>query len=282
MLPEGLSEVSLVNLLGFGRHDPCARWIDGAFWFAARTPAGPGSIRLLPDVAAHGPGAEWLLERAPAFLGELDDLTGFAPEHPVLKRLLPVTLPQTGLVFPRLLRAICEQKVTGKEAYRAYSAIVRHFREPAPGPVDGLLLPPSSEMIVATPYYDFHRLGLEQRRAEVLRRAAFEAPRLESCVDSPSLTKRLLTIPGIGPWTAAEVVRVVFGDADAVSVGDFHIKNTVSWALAGEPRGTDERMLELLEPFVGHRGRVCLMLEAAGIGAPKYGPRAPIRDFRAF
>ncbi|GIH04692.1 3-methyladenine DNA glycosylase [Rhizocola hellebori] len=274
--------MSALSLIGFTRYDPCARWIDGSFWLAARTPHGPGSIRLHPQVEAHGPGGPWLLERAPGMLGELDDVTGFAPEHPLLKRLKPVTLPRTGLVFPRLMRAICEQKVTGKEAYQAYSAIVRHFREEAPGPVAGLLLPPSPEAILGTPYWGFHALGLEQRRAEVLRRAAFEAPRLESCVDSAALAKRLLSIPGIGPWTVAEVTRLVFGDADAVSVGDFHMKNFVSWALAGEPRGTDERMLELLQPYAGHRGRVCLMIESAGLGAPRYGPRAPIRNFRSF
>lgn len=274
--------MNALGLLSFGRHDPCARWIDGSFWFAARTPDGPASIRLDPEIDAFGSGAQWLLERAAGMLGAHDDLTGFEPAHSLLKRLAPVLIPRTGLVFPRVMRAICEQKVTGKEAYRAYSAIVRHFREPAPGPVDGLLLPPSPEMIVAMPYYHFHELGLERRRTEVLRRAAFEASRLESCVDSNELAKRLLSIPGIGPWTVAEVTRVVHGDADAVSVGDFHLKNVISWALAGEPRGTDERMLELLEPYAGHRGRVCLMIEAAGIGAPKYGPRAPIRDFRAY
>jgi 3-methyladenine DNA glycosylase/8-oxoguanine DNA glycosylase len=276
--------VSPVDLIGFGRHDPCARWIDGRYWLAARTPEGPGSICVYPEIAAYGPGGDWLLSRAPGMLGELDDLTGFAPRHELLHRLArtPVLIPRTGIVFPRLLKAICEQKVTGKEAYQAYSAIVRHFGEPAPGPAVRLLLPPDPERVAATPYYVFHPLGLEQRRASVVKLAAREAPRLERCPDSPTLAKHLLALPGIGPWTVAEVVRVVFGDADAVSVGDFHIKNTVSWALAGEPRGTDERMLELLEPFAGHRGRVCLMLEAAGISAPKYGPRAPIRNFRTF
>jgi 3-methyladenine DNA glycosylase/8-oxoguanine DNA glycosylase len=268
--------------LTWGRHDPCARWIDGSFWFAARTPLGPASIRLAPHVEAHGAGADWLLERAAALRGELDDLTGFEPHHPLVKRLAVVRLPRTGLVFPRLLRAICEQKVTGKEAHRAYQGIMRRFGEPAPGPAEGLRLPPSPEMIHATPYYEFHSIGLEQRRADVLRRAAFEAPRLESCVDSSALAKRLLAIPGIGPWTVAEVTRLVFGDADAVSVGDYHMKNIISWALAGEPRGTDERMLELLEPYRGHRGRVCVMIEAAGIGAPRFGPRVAIRDFRSF
>jgi 3-methyladenine DNA glycosylase/8-oxoguanine DNA glycosylase len=272
----------MVGGLGLGRHDPCARWIEGSYWFAARTPAGPGSIRLAPKIEAFGPAADWLLERAPGLLGELDDVSGFVAHHALVKRLPVVRLPRTGLVFPRLLRAVCEQKVTGKEAYRAYAAIVRHFREEAPGPAAGLLLPPSPEMILGTPYYDFHRLGLEQRRAEVLRRCAFEASRLESCVDSASLAKRLMAIPGVGPWTVAEVTRLVFGDADAVSVGDYHMKNIISWALAGEPRGTDERMLELLEPYRGHRGRVCVMIETAGIGAPRFGPRVALRDFRSF
>jgi hypothetical protein len=36
-------------------------------------------------------------------------------------------------------------------------------------------------------------------------------------------------------------------------------------------------MLELLEPYRGHRGRVIRLLEAAGITAPRYGPRMPLR-----
>jgi 3-methyladenine DNA glycosylase/8-oxoguanine DNA glycosylase len=71
----------------------------------------------------------------------------------------------------------------------------------------------------------------------------------------------------------AEVSRLAFGDADAVSVGDFHVPHLVSWALAGEPRGTDERMLELLEPYRGARALVIRLLESSGISAPRYGPR---------
>ena len=84
----------------------------------------------------------------------------------------------------------------------------------------------------------------------------------------------LRAIPGIGPWTAAEVGIRAFGDPDAVSVGDFHLPNMVAWALAGEPRGTDERMLELLEPYRGQRGRVLRLLELSGGGAA--APRAAL------
>jgi 3-methyladenine DNA glycosylase/8-oxoguanine DNA glycosylase len=185
-------------------------------------------------------------------------------------------------VFQRLLRAVLEQKVTGTEAYRAYSAIVRHFREPAPGPLAGLLLPPDPAAIAATPYWVLHPFGVEQRRAETLRRAAAVADRLERCADSAEATRRLRAIPGVGPWTAAEVVRTAYGDPDAVSVGDFHLPHTVAWALAGEPRADDARMLELLEPFRGHRGRVCVLLEVAGLAAPRFGPRMPVRSFSRY
>jgi 3-methyladenine DNA glycosylase/8-oxoguanine DNA glycosylase len=260
---------------------------------AGRTPAGPGTIHLARDgdallATGYGAGADWLVERADAVAGLRDDLSDFpalAARHPLLGRLATtfagVRMPATGLMFPRLLRAILEQKVTGTEAHRAYRAITRHFGEPAPGPGD-LLLPPDPAAVAATPYWRFHPFGVEQRRTQALLRVAVAADRLERCPDAAEATRRMTALPGIGPWTAAEVVRVVYGDPDAVSVGDYHIPNTVAWALAGEPRGTDARMLELLAPFPGHRGRVCELLAAGGIGAPRFGPRMPIRSFARF
>jgi 3-methyladenine DNA glycosylase/8-oxoguanine DNA glycosylase len=97
----------------------------------------------------------------------------------------------------------------------------------------------------------------------------------------PEAERRLRALPGIGPWTAAEAIRSALGDPDAVSVGDFHLPHLVSWALAGEPRGDDARMLELLEPYRGHRGRAIRLLELSGIGAPRYGPRMGLRSIAA-
>jgi 3-methyladenine DNA glycosylase/8-oxoguanine DNA glycosylase len=292
--PEGYRFAPTVGQLSLGRHDPCARFVDGTYWWAVRTPDGPASLSLRregPTLVAtgYGPGAGWVVDRADAVAGLRDDPAGFealAAAHPVTARLARtwrgLRLPATGRLFPRLLRAILEQRVSGVEAYRAYAAIARHFREPAPGPVPTLLLPPDPAAVAATPYWAFHPLGVEQRRADTLRRAAAAADRLERCGDAAEATARMTAIPGIGPWTAAEVVRTVHGDPDAVSVGDYHIPHTVAWALAGEPRGDDARMLELLAPFRGHRGRVCVLLEAAGIAAPRYGPRRPVRSFATY
>jgi 3-methyladenine DNA glycosylase/8-oxoguanine DNA glycosylase len=212
-------------------------------------------------------------------------------------------LPATGRVYQRLLRAVLEQKVTGTEAYRAYAATVRYAHrteggEPAPGPTPGLLPPPDPATVAAMPYWVLHGFGVEQRRADTLARASVEASRLERCADAGEATRRLTAVQGIGAWTAAETVRVAYGDPDAVSVGDYHIPHMVAWALAGEVRAgsrdtgpnarrgalspADERMLELLEPFRGHRGRVCALLERAGLTAPRFGPRMTIRSFAAF
>jgi len=276
-------------------HDLTVRITGTEVWWATRGPLGPATLHLAVvagslRATAYGPGAEWALDQADAVAGLRDDLAGFgdlAGGHPLVARLARehsgLRLPRTGRLFHHLVPTILSQKVTGLEAKRSYAALVRHFGEPAPGPVPaGLLLPPDPAILAATPYWVLHPFGVEQRRAETIRRAAAHATALEAAPDTETARRRLTSVAGIGAWTAAEVVRVSHGDADAVSVGDYHIPNQVAWALAGEPRGDDARMLELLEPFRGHRGRVCQLLSAAGISAPRFGPRMPVRSFARF
>ncbi|MFY1633068.1 DNA-3-methyladenine glycosylase family protein [Solwaraspora sp. WMMB335] len=292
--PEGYHFAASLRPLAMGRHDPCARWHAGSFWYTTHTPAGPATLCLSRRggelvAAGYGPGRTEVCDIADAVAGLRDDVSGFAPlarRHPVVaelaRRFHGVRMPATGQVFARVLRAVLEQKVTGVEAYRGYSAVVRRFGSPAPGPVTGLWVGPEPSVIAATPYWVFHPLGVEQRRAQTLCRAASIADRLMEYPAPDTVTRRLTGLSGIGPWTAAEVVRVAYGAADAVSVGDYHLPHTVAWALAGQARGDDARMLALLEPFRGHRGRVCLLLELAGLAAPRFGPRAPIRSFAQF
>ena len=181
-----------------------------------------------------------------------------------------------------LLPAIVEQKVTGREAQRTWRSIVLRYGRPAPGP-GRLYLPPEPAFLARVPYFAMHPLGLEQRRAVTLIRAAERADWLEQAVRLPShdAMARLRTIPGVGPWTAAETVRAALGDPDAVSLGDYHTPSLVAWALAGEPRGDDARMLELLEPFRGQRARVVRLLELSGLRPPRYGPRYAGRSIAA-
>jgi len=100
-------------------------------------------------------------------------------------------------------------------------------------------------------------------------------------MDITAAYARMQAFAGVGPWTAAKVATVALGDADAVPVGDYHLPHMVAYALEGRARSTDERMLELLEPYRGHRARVIRLLTLSGIGAPRFGPKMPLRDIRA-
>ncbi len=256
-----------------------------ALW-TTRTPDGPGTLlldRAGPDqvtAEAWGPGATWLLDQAPRLLGSEDDLSGFRPPKGRLSDLWrrnPFLLARTDRPWDALIGAILGQKVQIHNAVRSRRLLAKHHGDPAPGPATGAVLPPP-ERVAEMGYHHFHPLGVERKRAEIIIRVAREMPRLGLLTDrTPEQVKaRLQRIRGIGPWTAAMVTAVAMGDADAVPVGDFHLPNTVAWALAGEPRGTDARMLELLEPWRGHRWRVLRLAKSSG-SAPKYGPKLSLQ-----
>jgi len=274
--------------IAHGRGDPTIRFGPDGIWRATRTPEGPATLRLRPaeggvEVSAWGPGAAVAVADAADLMGANDDPSALVPKHRLIGELVHrfpgLRLPRTNRPFESLLPAICEQKVAGVEARAAFRGIIASHGEPAPGP-GGLRLQPTAATLAALPYFAFHQFGLERRRADLIRHAAALAPRLDGA--SPAETyARLGAVPGIGPWTLAEVGRIAFGDPDAISVGDYHLPNLVAWALAREPRASDARMLELLEPYRGQRGRVQRLLEASGIQAPRYGPRmAPQRIAR--
>jgi 3-methyladenine DNA glycosylase/8-oxoguanine DNA glycosylase len=270
---------------GFG--DPALRLGRDEAWRATRTPAGPATQHLVIDrdvvrAETWGPGADWAIRQVPNLLGWHDRPDRFRPAHPVLvdinRRLPGLRMVRSGAVFETLVPTVLEQKVVGWQARRAYAGLVRMLGDPAPGPVR-LITPPSPTRWAATPYWAFHRFDVERRRADIIRNAAVHAARLEETLDmEPAAAhSRIRALPGLGPWTAAEVARTALGDPDAVSVGDFHLPHVVSWALEGRPRGDDARMLQLLEPYRGHRGRVQRLLELGGIAPPRFGPRMPFR-----
>jgi 3-methyladenine DNA glycosylase/8-oxoguanine DNA glycosylase len=290
-VPHGpLDLVATTFPLRQGIDDPTTRVVRGEVWRAIRTRDGAATIhmRIVGGelvASARGPGAERALELAPLIGGLHDDPRALRVHHPAVaeaRRHNPGLRLTSGTpVFDALVWVVIAQKVVGYDARRAYRDLVTRLGEPAPGDA-GLLLPPDPRRVARTPYWIFHQCNIERRRAMIVVNAAQQAGRLNALADLPAAEARarLRSLPGVGAWTAAEVTVVTHGDPDAVPLGDYHVPNTVAYALAGEPRADDARMLELLEPYTGQRGRVIRLLMSSGRGAPRYGPRMSRQDIR--
>lgn len=261
-------------------------------WRSVRTPDGPVTTLIevnddRVDAEAWGPGASWALETLPGLLGLDDGRSTFEAHHRIVadlfRRFRGLRIGRTGLVWEPIPPTILGQKVTTTEAKRSWRSLVRTYGEPAPGPTE-MRIPPPAATLAGLTYDDFHRHGVERKRAQIIIGAARRADRFEAAatMSVSDAYQRLLAFPGIGIWTASAVLGEALGDPDAIPIGDYHIPNTVAWALAGEPRGTDERMIELLEPYQGHRQRVIRLLHLGHLRAPRYGPKLAPRDIRRY
>jgi hypothetical protein len=274
-----------------GRWDPTMRLAGtshaGEMWRATLTPCGPATLHLrwhgaALDAQAWGAGAEWLLATVPGLIGRLDRPVVITAGHPVVLRAQHrhpnLRLGASRTLYHDLLPVIIAQRITGLEANQQWYRLVRELGAAAPGPNPDLRCPPLPAELAGRPAWWFHRLGIEAKRAEALRTVARHGERIGewAALDPVQCRTKLALLPGIGQWTIGSVLGPALGDPDAFAIGDYHLKNDVAFALAGEPRGTDERMVELLVPYVGQRGRVVRLLQLEAPRAPKFGPRRRI------
>jgi 3-methyladenine DNA glycosylase/8-oxoguanine DNA glycosylase len=278
-----------------GRGDPTGFFRSGRVWRAAYYESGPATLSMWIDgdalrAEAWGPGADESLAAVPALSGLADDPTPFdASPHPLvydMARQHPGhRMVRTEMIFNAAVAVVIGQKVTGFQALKSYQALVRRAGVRAPlDRIDRrpLLLPPTPEAVLtALAGHGATALGIDVTRAMTLREVALVAHHLAEwsrlpAADAPAVRAALQGIPGVGEWTANQVTATALGDYDAVAVGDYHLKNIVTFALTGAPRGTDEEMVELLEPFRPHRARAVRAIYASGLRPPKYGPRMEI------
>jgi 3-methyladenine DNA glycosylase/8-oxoguanine DNA glycosylase len=278
-----------------GGGDPCyLSTADGAIWRTSMMRTGPVTARISRSspssvgCEAWGSGAAEFAEGFPALMGADDDASGFAPEEPTiadaLRRVPHLRLGRTGRVLESLIPAVIEQRVAGKDAFRAWRLLVTKFGSPAPGPAPARMrVPPTADVWRRIPSWDFHLANVDPGRARTLVGCAQRADSLERLVTRTAEDARqaMMSLPGVGIWTAAETAQRAFGDADALSVGDYHLANVVGCSLLGH-RIDDEAMVELLAPLRPHRHRAVRLLEVSGLARnPRFGARQAIPNLRA-
>lgn len=264
---------SLISIRA-GVDDPTMRISSGEVWRASWTPEGPMTLRVQSHgehlaVDVWGEGSAWGLDHAGALCGLDDHLDGFATDgnaalHRISSRHNGFRLPRSGNLPEALTWAVAAQQTSTYEAQRTYRQLVVAHGTRAPGPVE-LLVPPAPAVLAGLHAYDLHTFGFSQPAADLLRRIAAQTHQLErlSADGTTDVRRRLSTIDGLTDASIELVVLIAFGDADAVPTGDLRRAHEVGRTLAGEPHADDSRMLELLEPWRGHRGRVIRLIETA-------------------
>lgn len=272
-----------VRTLGVGSIDE-----DGAWWWATKTADGPGTIAVIGSSdgvvgRAWGDGSDAILDRLPRLVGVADSYSVSADDRRakgILANTRGLRLGSTGDVHEAIVTAVIGQVVTGKEGHRSLRSLVRAFGASAPGLRRSLRVFPDAQVLAGLTYQELHVHGIEARRAATIIEASRRSKRLDEILtmEPGAAERRLLAVRGVGPWTAGIVMGQAYGDRDAVPLGDYHLPNLVAWALAGEPRGDDARMVELLEPYRPYRRHVLSAIKQSGIKAPKYGPRTALRD----
>jgi 3-methyladenine DNA glycosylase/8-oxoguanine DNA glycosylase len=267
---------------------------DGAMWRTSLLASGAVTARITRagsasvQAQAWGAGAEEFVDALPGFLGADDDHSDFAPTEPTVAAALHAVphlrLGRTDRVLEALIPAVIEQRVPGADAFRAWRLLVTRFGTPAPGPApERMRVAPSAEVWRRIPSWEFHRANVDPGRARTIVGAAQRAAALERLSARAPAAARdaLMSLPGVGVWTAAEVAQRAFGDADALSIGDYHVSKMIGWTLLGYPVD-DDQMVQLLEPMRPHRHRVVRLLYASGLARePRRGPRLPVQNIRA-
>ena len=167
----------------------------------------------------------------------------------------------------------------GRGAAASGDGCVVHWARRRPGRPQSsadLLLPPSPDDLRRQPIWWFHRLGIEAKRAGTLTEVARHHDKLWSVVPWPIRRCRRPACAcsrgrSRGRWVRCSVRPAAMPTRSRSATST--CPHIVAWNLAGEPRADDRRMLDLLEPYRGQRGRVANALVHAGRPAPAFGPR---------
>jgi 3-methyladenine DNA glycosylase/8-oxoguanine DNA glycosylase len=265
------------NLQRLGPYDPTTELEENRFRKAFFFHGQPAAVEIVRkgatlEVRAFGEDAAKLAEETAAGLRQEDGYRTFTtPDTGVLRlhRLLPgLRVIRVPWLYDMTCSAILQQRIRTVDAMRDWRRITSLYGSPAPL---GLRAFPPSETLAAVPQFALESMGIDAKRAMALLRFAREMRfvSLKPGIDFTQLRHTLLRVAGIGPWTTETVLGYGAGDTDAAIPGDLHLPHLVCYGLAGETEGSDERMMELLEPFRGHRFRIIRLLSESRIPVPR-------------
>jgi len=264
--------------LRLGPNDPSSAVVDGSVWLAVRTPLGGATVRIgyvgrTVEVVAWGEGADAAVDSSPNLIGATDDTsafrTGTAEVEDLARRFAGVRLPRSGAVADALIAHLVWRTHTPFEAQRARLQLAERWGGRAPGPTT-LLLPPDPQELAGATHYDLHLAGLNPPVADMVKRIAASARRLDALALLPpgDAHRRLREVAGVDEWVAAKVAIAALGAPDAVPLGDVDLNRLVTSVISGSPTDSDDAFQACLDPWKGQRARVIRLIESAQVPSP--------------
>lgn len=143
---------------------------------------------------------------------------------PLVSKTAGLRIPGTLDAFELSLRAILGQQITVKAASTIFGRFVDRFGTAVETPFPGVdRCAPRAEALATANLQDIIDLGLNQRRANTIRelaRAILDGRvRLDDGNRSEAVDQ-LLSLPGIGPWTAQYIAMRALDDPDTFPTAD--------------------------------------------------------------
>ncbi len=183
-------------------------------------------VRLLPDTVAR---CRRLLDADSDPLAVDATLGADAMLAPLVAARPGLRVPGTTDGFEVLSRTILAQQVSLSAAHTFARRILQAYGKPLDAPVDSLIARwPTSEVLADASY---EGIGLTGSRIRSLRAAAAAHASgelvLDPSADRDDARRKLVALPGVGPWTAEYVAMRALGDPDAFPGTDLVLRRRV-------------------------------------------------------
>ena len=261
-------------LVAHGANDPTRRRRDDVLELAFEADGNPATARVAQrrngrlEVAVSAADTSAALARVRYMLALDDDHTPFLKKFsrdPLIgeatRRFQGMRPMRRATVYHALLRALCGQLITAREARLLEARLIRRYCLPC----GELHLPPTQATFANVGAAELGRLGLVARKASTLVRLSrsVDLERLHR-LPTREVVAWLNRERGLGPWSAGVICLEGLGRTEHGLVGDLTLMKHCTAQLGREATVADTA--RLLEPYGEWAGYAGLYLMASGVG----------------
>jgi AraC family transcriptional regulator of adaptative response / DNA-3-methyladenine glycosylase II len=165
-----------------------------------------------------------------------------------------VRIPGALSAFELAVRAVLGQQISVAGATRLAAQIAARYGQCMDPPSGSLTTTfPAPGVLVEA---DIEQVGIPHRRAAAIRRLAEDVSsgrlELERGKSLDETYQQLLSIPGIGPWTATYVALRALGDGDAIGTSDLGLRQALGTAHTPATPAAVEQAALSWRPYRGY------------------------------